>query len=71
MSDKIDSRLIQEELVKKFGGKFRLSSLIQKRLQELKDGATPMVRWEGSDLQALVIREIQEGKIDLKETEQI
>ncbi|MFW5798514.1 MAG: DNA-directed RNA polymerase subunit omega [Planctomycetota bacterium] len=63
----MDNRSVQEQLVEKYGGKFRLSSLIQKRMQELKAGATPLVKYEGNDLQALVIKEILEGKIDTAE----
>ena len=66
----MDERAVEEQLVRKVGGKFRLSSLIQKRMQELKKGAAPMVPYEGGDLQTLVMREIMEDKIDIKESEE-
>lgn len=55
--------LKSEEIVDKMGGRFKLCTLIQRRLVQLMDGARPMVEREGrSDLE-LVIEEILQGKI--------
>lgn len=55
--------LKSDEIVDKMGGRFKLCSLIQRRLVQLMDGARPMVEREGrSDLE-LVIEEIMQNKI--------
>lgn len=57
--------LLSDEIVDKFGGRFKLTALIQKRLQELIEGARPLVDRHGrSDLE-IVIAEIMEEKITL------
>jgi DNA-directed RNA polymerase subunit omega len=62
---------LEEILIKKVGGKFALTSLLQKRMVELNRGASPMVRMEGSDrsLRRIVCQEILEDKISLSERE--
>ena len=48
-----------------FGGRFKLTALIQKRLGEIIDGARPLVEREGrSDLE-VVIEEILQDKITI------
>jgi len=62
---------ISEELTRKVGGRFQLSALIQKRLQELNSGSRPLVepkKGEGSF--EIVVREILENKIYLEEAEE-
>ena len=55
--------LKSDEIVRKVGGRFKLTALIQRRWQELIDGARPLVEREGrSDLE-LAIAEIMEDKI--------
>jgi DNA-directed RNA polymerase subunit omega len=57
--------LKSDEIASKVGGRFKLCTLIQRRLVELMDGARPMVEREGrSDLE-LVIDEILQDKITL------
>lgn len=57
-----------EEIVDKFGGRFRLTTVIQRRLVQLMDGARPLVDREGrSDLE-IVIQEILEDKIEIVES---
>lgn len=52
-----------DELVAKAGGRFKLCTLIQRRLIELLEGARPLVDRDGrSDLE-LVIEEIMQDKI--------
>ena len=55
--------LKSEDLINKVGGRFKLSSLIQKRWRELMMGARPMVEPGKMTPMEVVIREIQEGKI--------
>jgi len=55
--------LKSDEIVNKAGGRFKLCTLIQRRLVELLDGARPLIEREGrSDLE-LVIEEILQDKI--------
>lgn len=58
--------LKDDELIKKAGGRFRLSSLIRQRLVALSNGSTPYVDVpEGTSDLEVVIREIMEEKIFL------
>lgn len=58
--------LKSNEVVDKVGGRFKLCALIQRRLEELLDGARPMVERNGrSDLQ-IVVDEIEQGLIDIE-----
>ncbi len=55
--------LKSDEIVNKVGGRFKLCSLIQRRMVQLMDGARPLVERDGrSDLE-VVIEEIMEDKI--------
>jgi len=55
--------LKSDEIVNKVGGRFKLCTLIQRRLGELLDGARPLIERDGrSDLE-LVIEEILQDKI--------
>ena len=57
--------LKSDEIVKKVGGRFRLTALIQRRLGELIDGARPLVDRNGmSDLE-VVVQEIMQDKITI------
>ena len=59
--------LLSDDIVDKFGGRFKLTALIQKRLQELIEGARPLVDRGNpprSDLE-IVIAEIMEEKITI------
>ena len=48
----------------KVGGKFRLSSLIQKRMVELMEGARPLIEdTQGLTAMEIVIQEILQDKI--------
>jgi DNA-directed RNA polymerase subunit omega len=57
--------LKEEEIVNKVGGRFKLSTLIQKRLIALNQGARPLVDGRNQDKISVVIREIMEDKIFL------
>jgi len=52
------------KLTNKVGGRFKLTALIQKRLDELVQGARPLIEdTEGKTLLEIVIQEILEDKI--------
>ena len=52
------------ELVKKVGGRFKLTALIQKRLMELMQGGRPLIEnTEGMSQLQIVVEEIKLGKI--------
>ena len=57
--------LREEEIVAKVGGRFKLSTLIQKRLVALNSGSRPLVDDKTDDKIQIVIREIMEDKIYL------
>lgn len=58
--------LRSEEIVRKIGGKFKLTALIQKRIVELMQGARPLIeRTPGMTDMELVIQEILEDKISI------
>lgn len=57
--------LKSDAIVEKVGGRFKLCALIQRRLEQLIDGARPLVDRNGrSDLE-VVIEEILQNKITL------
>ena len=66
----------EEEIVNKVGGRFKLSSLIQKRLVALNRGARPLVDIPTKNMMEVVVHEIMQNKIyldrsgRLRETEQ-
>ena len=56
----------EEVLIRKVGGKFALTALLQKRMVELNRGAPPLVKVEGErSLRRIVCQEILEDKIKL------
>ena len=57
--------LKEENIVNKVGGRFKLSTLIQKRMVALNHGAQPLVQVRGGDKLAIVIQEILQDKIYL------
>ena len=58
--------LKEESIVNKVGGRFKLSTLIQKRMVSLNSGSKPQVDTRGlPDRLAIVIQEILQDKIFL------
>ena len=55
----------EEEIVRKVGGRFKLSSLIQKRLVTLNRGARPLVDLPSGNTMQVVVAEIIHDKIFL------
>ena len=57
--------LREEEIVHKVGGRFKLSTLIQKRLVALNSGARPLVTLKTDNKMQIVVQEILQDKIFL------
>jgi DNA-directed RNA polymerase subunit omega len=57
--------LKEEGIVNKCGGRFKLSTLIQKRMVALNTGAKPLVDMKTPDKMAIVVQEILQDKIYL------
>jgi len=55
--------LKSDEIIRKVGGRFRLTALIQKRWLELMRGERPLVDPSGKSPLEVVIQEILDGKI--------
>ena len=56
--------LKSDEIVRKVGGRFKLTALIQKRMLELMDGARPLIeRPDGMTDLEVVIQEVLQDKI--------
>jgi DNA-directed RNA polymerase subunit omega len=60
--------LKEEGIVNKVGGRFKLSTLIQKRMVALNTGARPLVEVRGGDRMSIVIQEILQDKIYLDQS---
>jgi DNA-directed RNA polymerase subunit omega len=63
--------LKEEEIVNKVGGRFKLSTLIQKRMVALNTGAKPLVDVKTSDHLKIVLEEIRQDKIYLDVTGEV
>jgi DNA-directed RNA polymerase subunit omega len=57
--------LKDEDIVNLVGGRFKLSTLIQKRLVQLNQGSRPLVDLPSASKMEIVLREIRDGKIEL------
>lgn len=58
-------QLREEQIVNKVGGRFKLSTLIQKRMVQLQAGSRPLVDTKGDNRLQIVIDEIMQDKIFL------
>jgi DNA-directed RNA polymerase subunit omega len=63
--------LKEEGIVNKVGGRFKLSTLIQKRLVQLKQGSRPLIDTTTQDLMQIAIQEILQDKIFLDTSNQV
>lgn len=61
----------EEEIVNKVGGRFKLSTLIQKRLVQLNAGARPLVDVPSDNKMDIVVAEIIHDKIYLDTSSQL
>lgn len=57
--------LKEEHIVNMVGGRFKLSTLIQKRLVQLNGGSRPLVDLKTNDNMLIVLQEIVQQKIFL------
>ncbi|MBR5711648.1 MAG: DNA-directed RNA polymerase subunit omega [Thermoguttaceae bacterium] len=65
------NELREEEIVQKVGGRFKLSTLIQKRMTALNRGGRPLVDLKTDDKMAIIIAEIMQDKIFLDTNNEI
>ena len=63
--------LKEEEIVKKVGGRFKLSTLIQKRMVALNRGARPLVELQTKNAMEVVVAEIMQDKIFLDASDNV
>jgi len=64
--------LKEEEIINKVGGRFKLSTLIQKRIVQLKQGSRVLIDTNGSEDQIrIVLQEILQDKIFLDENNEV
>ena len=63
--------LKEEEIVNKVGGRFKLSTLIQKRLLQLQRGSRPLVETQLKDNMKIVLQEILQDKIFLDQSNNV
>ena len=69
--EKMLDELKEEGIVNKVGGRFKLSTLIQKRMRALNTGARPLVEVRSGDKLSIVIQEILQDKIYLDVSEEL
>ena len=58
--------LKSSEIIRQAGGRFKLATLIQKRLVDVTFGAPLLVDSAGKTLMEAVVQEVLEGKISLE-----
>ena len=63
--------LKEEGIVNKVGGRFKLSTLIQKRLVALNAGSRPLVEANTENKMEIVLQEILQDKIYLDTTNEV
>jgi len=63
--------LKEEEIVNKVGGRFKLSTLIQKRLAAINAGARALVELPTNDKMEVVVQEILQDKIYLDSSNKV
>ena len=63
--------LKEEGIVNKIGGRFKLSTLLQKRLVQLNAGSRPLVTVESEDKMEIVLQEILQDKIFLDTSNEV
>ena len=60
--------LKEEHIVNKMGGRFKLSTLIQKRMVALNRGARPLIELQSKNHMEIVVQEILQDKIYLDQS---
>ena len=57
--------LMSDDIIDRLGGRFRLTTVIQKRWLELLQGGRPLVDPAGKTEMEIVIEEIAQGKVGI------
>ena len=55
-----------DDIIDKFGGRFKLCAMIQRRWLQLLQGAKPMVESQGLTDLEVVVKEILDGKLEIE-----
>jgi DNA-directed RNA polymerase subunit omega len=55
-----------DDIINKYGGRFKLCTLIQRRWLQLLQGAKPMVETQGLTDLEVVVKEVLEGKLEME-----
>lgn len=63
--------LREEIIVNKVGGRFKLSTLIQKRLVALNKGSRPLIEMDAENKMEVVLQEIMQDKIYLDSSNEV
>ena len=63
--------LKEEAIVNKVGGRFKLSTLMQKRMVALNAGARPLVNIGSEDKLEIIVQEILQDKIYLEMSSEV
>ena len=63
--------LKEEAIVNKVGGRFKLSTLVQKRLVAINAGSRPLVDIDTEDKMKIVLQEILQDKIFLDTSNEV
>ena len=61
----------EDDIVRKVGGRFRLSTLLQKRMVALNRGCTPLVDLQTRNLMEIAVAEIMQDKIYLDDSDNV
>lgn len=61
----------EDDIVRKVGGRFRLSTLLQKRMVALNRGSTPLVDLQTRNLMEIAVAEIMQDKIYLDDSDNV
>jgi len=57
--------LMSDDLIRRAGGRFRLTTLIQRRWLELLQGSRPLIKAAGLTELEIVVEEIAQGKVSI------
>ncbi len=61
----------EDDIVRKVGGRFRLSTLLQKRMVALNRGSTPLVDLPTRNLMEIAVAEVMQDKIFLDDSDNV
>lgn len=55
--------LKDDQIVRKLGGRFKFTALVQHRIRELMEGSRPLVERDGRNDFEVAVQEVVEGKV--------